>query len=90
MMKHSSSTMDSSEYAVCRSCGRPRRISAHRARVIAPRLGTHPAAAALTNSVQSGSPACAHSTSAPAAAADTSAAGRSTRRCPYRSTSRDT
>ncbi|GAA3215561.1 hypothetical protein GCM10020256_17220 [Streptomyces thermocoprophilus] len=52
-MKHTSSTTDSNEYAVC-SCGVPRYRAAQRARIIAPRLGTAPMPTAHTNSSHSG------------------------------------
>lgn len=54
-MKHTSSTTDSKEYAVC-SCGVSRYRAAQRARVIAPRLGTQPMPAEQRYSTQSGQP----------------------------------
>lgn len=53
-------------------------------------LGTQPAPAAKTNRVQSGSRCWAQTRSPATAAAATRVTGRSTRRCPYRSTIRET
>lgn len=87
-MKQTSSTTDSNEYAVC-SFSVPRYSAAQRARIIAPRLGTEPIPAAQANSTQSGPVRCAASSRPAAAARATRVAGRSTRRCPCRSTSRE-
>ncbi len=89
-MKTISSTTASSEYAVCSSSGEPRWIADQRARTMAPMLGVSPAPGTHTKNAQSGAPARTHTSSADTEATVTAVTGRSTRRCPYRSTSRDT
>lgn len=64
-------------------------MSAQRALVIAPTLGTQPMPAEQRNSTQSGPSKCVVSRSPAAAASADSVAGRSTRRWPYRSTRRE-
>src|SRR5574340_360450 len=87
--KHSSSTTDSKAKAV-RSFGDPRYSSVHRARTIAPMVGMTPAGTAQTKKVQAGAPSRTHSSIAAVAAALVPDASGSTRRCPYRSTARET
>lgn len=65
-------------------------MSAQRALVMAPRLGTQPITAVKTNRVQSGAPCWTQSSSPAAATSDTRVTGRSTRRWPCLSTSRET
>lgn len=72
------------------SWGVSRKRAVQRARTIDPTLGTHPATTAKTKSVQLGQPFAAETSRPVTAAAAVRVAGRSTRRCPYWSTRRDT
>lgn len=72
------------------SWGVSRNRAVQRALTIDPTLGTQPATTAKGKRVQLGQPFAAAISSPVTAAAATRVAGRSTRRCPYWSTSRET
>lgn len=72
------------------SWGVSRNRAVQRARTIEPTLGTHPATTAKTNRVQLGQSLAAETSRPVTAAAAVRVAGRSTRRCPCSSTSRET